>query len=123
MGTVTNQQIAEAARDSGIQRAYDGANPFWTQAAAWAVRLLAYRQPAFSSDEVWWLLDELGVHTPEPRAMGPVMRRAAVDGVIEPSDTWQRSYRPQCHCRPVMRWRSLLYGQPLPADFLSQQPQ
>lgn len=123
MGSVScPAAAAEAARDAAMQRAEDGANPVWAQAAYWAVRLLAYRQPAFCTDEVWWLLDELGVETPEPRAMGPVMRKAFVEGVIDTTDQWQRSLRPQCHCRPVMRWRSCLYGQPLPADFLSQQP-
>lgn len=121
MGTV-NYAAAEQARDQAIQRAEDGANPFWAQAAYWAVKLLAYRQPSFTTDEVWWLLEELGVQTPEPRAMGAVMRRAYVDGVIDSTDTWSRSLRPACHCRPVMRWRSCVYGLALPPDFLSQQP-
>lgn len=98
------------ARDAAIERADAGANHQWMAVALWVVRELARHKSHFSTDEVWDALGDVDVRTPERRAMGAVMIRAAAAGVIEPTDTWVRSYRRECHARPVMRWRSLLHG-------------
>lgn len=109
MSSLSDLDLAAAAKEAGIERAELGANPYWAVTALWAVRSVASRKPSLTTDDVWAVLEDLQVKTPEHRAMGAVMRQAAVSGYIEPTDSYVRSRRPQCHCRPVLYWRSLLF--------------
>ena len=56
----------------------------WKIAAQNAIRDLAGNNKEFVADDVWGLLQRRGVPAPrEPRALGPMMKLAAVAGVIE----------------------------------------
>lgn len=61
------------------------ANEEWKAAAAEAVRMVATRFVDFTTDDVWECLETNfpAVSTHEPRALGPVMMRAARDGICE----------------------------------------
>ena len=70
---------------------------------------LARRQATLTTDDVW---AAIGSPADEPRILGNVMRQAAQDGVIAAIDRYIPSTRPECHCRPVRVWRSLVFSAP-----------
>ena len=98
----------EAARDRAITRAGQGADPRWLQAAADAVEHAARHRDHLTTDDVWDLLDTQEYETPEPRAMGAVMRRAKANGLVEPTERMTPGRRAGSHRRPVRQWRSLI---------------
>ena len=95
--------VGEQLALEGIGRARDGADPEWYAAAMRAVRR---RVGEFTTDDVWQELDGFGYVTSEPRAMGAVMRQAALDGVVVATDRYRKSIRPECHARPVRVWKA-----------------
>ena len=98
----------EARKADGMARAYDNANRDWKAAAAATVRDLARVKATFTADDVWAQLDALGFATREHRAMGAVMRAAAMDGWIVKTDRVVPTTRPCANRRPVAVWQSLL---------------
>ena len=55
----------------------------------------------------FWVLWNENLHPfTDARAMGAIMRRAQNEGRCESTDRIQRSARPECHCRPLMIWKS-----------------
>jgi hypothetical protein len=98
----------EANKAIGMARAYDNANTEWRDAALAIVRNLAATCCEFTSDQVWAELDAQGFRTREHRAMGAVMRAAAMDGLIIKTDRVVPTIRPCANRRPVAIWRSLL---------------
>ena len=102
---------ATAARDEAIDRVERNASADWNEAAYLACRLVAEEQPFFTTDNVWQKISTVfpQFKTHEPRAMGAVMRRAARENVVAPTDEYVRSDRPECHRRPTMRWESLIH--------------
>ncbi|HET9556887.1 MAG TPA: hypothetical protein VFS70_07095 [Actinomycetota bacterium] len=103
---------ALAARDAALVRVRHNADPDWLAAAEAAVRAVARRQQYLTSQNVWSHLRAAGGQTVhEPRAMGAVMRAAAVDRVIEKVDQWLTPTANRVnHGRPMQVWRSLLWG-------------
>ena len=81
------------------------ADPRWVDTCMKIVRHLAQLGGRFTTDDVWDLLDETGVWTKEPRAMGAVIRKLAADKVIVGDGEYWVSRRPECHQRPVKVWR------------------
>lgn len=74
---------ALTARDIAIARADEHAAPDWKTAARAAVRWCASHHATFTTDEVLARLDATGApRTHNPSALGPVMLRAARDGLI-----------------------------------------
>lgn len=98
----------EANKADGMSRAWDAANSDWKAAATAIVQHLAETQAEFTADQVWAELDDLGFTTREHRAMGAVMRAAAVDGLIVKTDRVTPTSRPCANRRPVAIWQSLL---------------
>jgi hypothetical protein len=98
----------EANKADGMARAWDAANTDWKAAATAIVRHLAETRAEFTADQVWAELDALGFATREHRAMGAVMRAAAVDGLIVKTDRVTPTSRPCANRRPVAVWQSLL---------------
>ena len=98
----------EASKADGMQRSWDHANTDWKAAATAIVRHLAEAQLEFTADQVWAELDALGFTTREHRAMGAVMRAAALDGWIAKTDRVVPTTRPCANRRPVAIWRSQL---------------
>jgi hypothetical protein len=102
-----------AERDEALERVERNADDEWKQAAIDAVRWLAQRRTAFTTDAVWHVMrrDYQDAHTHEPRALGATMRKAAGLGLVEPTDEHRLSTNPDCHRRPKRVWRSLIMEQ------------
>ena len=94
----------EALAAEGMQRAADHADSAWLQAANRIVQQLARSQEPFTTDQVWYRLEQAGVATHEPRALGAVMRRAAKAGLVEQVG-YRPTSRPEAHARPIPIWR------------------
>jgi hypothetical protein len=93
--------------DAAIADAERNADSSWLAAARSAVNLLRNTGAMnFTTDEVWEELDRRQVPRPrEPRAMGAVMRACVREGLIESSDSYVKSRRPETHSRPIPVWR------------------
>jgi hypothetical protein len=98
----------EAAKADGMARAWDHANTSWKAAATAIVRHLAETKREFTADSVWAELEALGFTTREHRAMGAVMRAAAMDNLILKTDRVVPTTRPSANRRPVAVWQSLV---------------
>jgi hypothetical protein len=96
-------------REIGIDAAAYGSED-WVHLTEAVIGALCRRVAAFTTDRVWFYLEELpAAHTGEPRAMGAAMRRAAGRGWCEATAEHVLSKRPECHRRPIRVWRSRLY--------------
>lgn len=98
------------ARDEAIERVEEHAKSSWIAEATRSVMDLARKGREFTTDDVWKALRSTGVTTPEPRAMGAVMRRLAKSGVIRNTRRTVESDRPECHRRPVTVWEPITRG-------------
>lgn len=88
----------EELRDAALARVEAGA-------AGWCATLLSLvaAMPVgaeFTTDLLW----SMAVDVPERRAMGAVMKQASRLGLVERVG-FEVSKRPECHARPVARWR------------------
>lgn len=96
---------ASAARDSALAHVEEAADELWKERAYTAVLSTARRLPEFISDDVW---DTGGLDsTREDRALGPILQRAAREGVAVKTDRVRPSVRSHMSGKPV--WRSLIY--------------
>ncbi|HSN11775.1 MAG TPA: hypothetical protein VLS51_06690 [Propionibacteriaceae bacterium] len=95
---------ALAERDEALARVERAADPDWMFYARKAVELLSDTTPVFTTDQVWEVLAEGRVASPdEPRALGPVMRKAMKDKVIERTGVYAMSVRRHGSPIPVYR--------------------
>ena len=107
---------AEQAREAAIAAVERHATVDDKEAAWAAVQQVARQQSvtaSWTSDLVLDVLSDAGVELPEPRLLGPVMRRAERAGLIEPvvCPSCHRvetalSARPSRHRAPQRLWRS-----------------
>lgn len=112
VAAVRPEDDGERARDAAIAQVAENADAKWMRQALAATRGIARVHAEFTTDRIWGRLESFGIAPPtEPRAIGAVMRQAAADGICEATDRTQKSVRPDCHCRPVTVWRSLVFGQ------------
>lgn len=101
---------ARLAREHAIQQVDEHADMEWKHLAKSVVRSLAITREEFTTDAVWYLLEQTtAATTHEPRALGAVMRAAASDRIIVATDRTVESVRVANHRRPVRIWRSLIY--------------
>ena len=107
--TLFDPVTAKAVTDEAVERAGAHADADWASEAYDAVVRCAKLRPAFTTDHVHYYLTPSGARTHEKRAMGAVMRRAAAAGVIEATDQYWPSDRPEAHRNPKRVWRSLVY--------------
>lgn len=99
------------ARDEGIANAEAGAPTGWSFRAGEAVRYVCQTRSRFTPDDIW----ETGLEKPpEPRALGPVMLRAAKAGWCERTGELVHSRNPLQHRNMIMTYRSLLHDATLP---------
>ena len=91
--------------DEAVARVGRNADRDWLKAARLAVIEASVRHVEFTTDEVWAVLSRDGFATHERRALGAVMRSVAAEGVVEPTDRYRPSSRPESHARPVRVWR------------------
>lgn len=100
---------APSAKIVAITRVESNADPHWMASARAELETVARLHDEFSTDAVWERLANHDTPLPrEPRAMGAIMRKAARDGLIEPTGRYTESSREVNHQRPVMIWRSLV---------------
>lgn len=104
---------AAQLREIAIARADAAAKEQWKEDALAAVYICAELHKEFTTTTVWfWLSKDHNFKMPaEPRAMGPVIRRAHKLGWIEPTDRFVNTNRASRHRAPVRIWRSLTYGE------------
>jgi hypothetical protein len=93
---------AEAA--IAIERVEQAADRDWLDIAYEAVERTCREMPTFISDDVW--LRNLPT-TREDRALGPVLKRAAKDGLCRRTDRVRPSVRSHGSGKPV--WESLVF--------------
>ena len=100
---------ARAARDEAIEQVDAHAEQVWKAAALDVVHEIAQHRDYFTTDAVWWVLDQRDVDPPhEERALGAIMRRAQSQGWIEITDRTRKSVRRRCHARDLRVWKSLV---------------
>ena len=103
---------AARAKDYSMTQVKQHADHDWKVEAARIVRYLASTREEFTTDAVWYLLEQFtDVSTHEPRAMGPIMLAAAKNGQIRATDRTTKSVRVVNHMRPIQVWRSLIYSE------------
>lgn len=102
--TVINVHIptlkaAEAARDEAMERTYESAAEEWKAQAHATIIAVADSLAEFTVDDLW----DAGLVKPdEPRAMGPVLRKAAFEGFIRQTGRYAKSrYR---NATPIPVW-------------------
>jgi len=97
-------RAAQAAKEEAMERVELHADEDWKMAAEVAVRLVARRGRPFTTDEVVELLTQSNVTTHDLRALGPIMRNALREGLVEESGLWRKSSLVSCHRRPKAVW-------------------
>ena len=91
-------------RDEALARVEEAANRAWIAVAKDFVTTLSPGEQ-FTTDRVWWHMERSGVTTPEPRALGAVMKNLCDREVIEKTGETRPTTRPQAHARPIPVWR------------------
>lgn len=104
LGPLFDAAEAMRARDAAIRRVDEHADPAWRETALAAVSRLAAAGQPFTTDDVVRALPAT-VSTHDPRALGPVMLRAARMGIVAPMDQYRNSESTVCHGRPKRLWR------------------
>lgn len=95
----------EAAKTAALTTVDAAASATWKEQALDAIAYLATTRDFFCADSVWKILE-----TPkEPRALGAVLSYAARQGLIEPTDRYEKSQIPEQHRRPLRVWRSRIH--------------
>jgi hypothetical protein len=82
------------------------ANREWREVTRRAIEFLAGRGQEFTADDVWALIEPIGVTTHEPNAMGAMFNHARRDGLIESDGIYRPSTRRNAHRRMVRVWRA-----------------
>jgi hypothetical protein len=104
--------LAELAKQDALQRVEINADPLWRDVAYQCVVAVAQRTEEFHTDSVLSELAQYPVTTHEPRALGPVMMRAARDNIIVPTNRFEKSAAVSRHCASKRIWRSLILEKP-----------
>lgn len=91
----------EQLRDEGMARADQAADPDWKDAAWRAIVVLANSGDEFTADDVW---ERVGFAPSEPRALGPLLVKAAKTGMIRNTGRRRNSRRPEHHAFPCAIW-------------------
>jgi hypothetical protein len=101
---------ADDARDEAMDCVEEGADPEWHAFVSALIVEVARSHAEFTTDEIERLrVMRGGPSTPEPRAMGPLMKNAARAGVCAKTDRVRQSAQVCNHRRPMQIWRSLIY--------------
>lgn len=95
-----------------MERVDRNAKQLWKTLMLQTVMLTAKRIPSVTTDDVsdTWATLGYTVTTHEPRALGPIMNRAAKNGWIAKTDRVVNSRRASNHNRPIAVWNSMIYG-------------
>ena len=104
--------VGDAKRDEAMARVERNAAERWKTAAYAVGKVCARFRPSFTSEDVLIALEAEGFTTHENRALGPVMRRLVLEGVIEKfePDQFEKCKRPSRNSGVTRRWRSRIYS-------------
>ncbi len=102
--------LADAAKEAGIQAAHDHANEQWKQTAYAALVEVARRLARFTAQDVWAHLKGAKPATHEPSALGPLFLIAARHGICAKTGRYVRPVT-TTHHRDVAEWESLIVDQ------------
>lgn len=102
-GRLFDPDEGDRRRNEGMARAERGTDPVFAD-EAWSI-VTGFVVPFFG-DDVWDVLHRRDVPFPrEPRALGPIIRKAQMAGLIEPTGIYRRTLRPSAHRSPQRQWR------------------
>lgn len=105
-----DRREGELAREEAIERVEINAKEAFKDAAMRVIEHVARTSERFTTDRVWYFIEQMGINSPrEPRVLGALMRRASGLGWIEATDEHRLSVKSSNHRRPVRVWRSLIY--------------
>lgn len=91
-------------RDAALAQVEQDAHDEWKKGVA---AIVASFPPGteFTTDRVWWHLEQRGLTTHEPRAMGAAVKKLLRDKVVEKTGQMRETTRPQAHTRPIPVYR------------------
>ena len=90
----------------GVEQARRNADQVWRRTATEVLEQVAASRDHFTADDLWDLLEPLGLDTHDHRAMGSVLRDAARRGVITKTNTTRPSARSTRNGGDVRVWSS-----------------
>lgn len=95
-------------KKQGMDQVDANADPLWKQHAMTCITQLCTERDTLTADDVWEALDAGNYQKPhEPKAMGAIFRTAAARRLIESTDQFVESRRPEAHARAIRVWRCL----------------
>ena len=108
-----NEHPADRAKRLGMKQVEDNANEVWIDFMLGLVWDVCRERRQFTTDDVWDLYNQSSPQRPtthELRAMGPVMNRAANEGMCKKANLpGIPSRRASLHASPRTVWDSLIY--------------
>ena len=90
------------ARDRAMRAVEQNTDPEWSNVAEQVLRDMAASGEPFITDWLWPVLEQAGVVCHDNRALGPIVRRLAKQGVIRKTGVYVPSTRR--HMTPVPEW-------------------
>ena len=104
-------EAARSAKQQAMAQVEENADEAWKRIMYGLVVMVARRRQRFTSDDVFeaYYATHQTAQTHEPRAFGPVMMRAAKNGVCRKADCASvNSRRASLHASPRAVWDSLI---------------
>lgn len=96
---------ATEAKEQAIAQVATNTNPQWFANCYRIIVATATNTNNFTTDDIWQALHDAQLPTPhEPRAIGAVLRHAAANNIIRPTNEYRPSKRVACHSRPIRVW-------------------
>jgi len=99
----------EQLKEIAMEQVEENANEEFKRVAFKSILQFAVNKPYVTANDVWASLDLLGITTHDNRALGPIFKKAAKDGLIEKTNTTTKSNRCSRHAGDVRVWRSLVF--------------
>ena len=88
----------EQLKEIAMEQVEENANEEFKRFALKSILSFATNKPYLTANDVWDSLDLLGITTHDNRALGPIFKKAAKDGLIEKTNTTTKSNRGSRHC-------------------------
>ena len=99
----------EQLKEIAMEQVEENANEEFKRVALKSILSFATNKPYLTANDVWDSLDLLGITTHDNRALGPIFKKAAKDGLIEKTNTTTKSNRCSRHSGDVRVWKSLVF--------------
>ena len=94
-------------KTEAIDQVEKNANEQWISTALFIISYLTKERNHFTTDTIWAeFVHYPTIKTHEPRAMGAVMRKAKVIGLVSSTPNFVNSNRTSCHYGPKRIWKS-----------------